>query len=672
MLYTLSGVARSEFEKFPMPRNTKVFAPTFMGEGIVRSDDITMDERYGRNVPHKGMPEGHLPVRSYIAVPVTSSTGEVTGGLFFGHPEPGRFTEEHEALLGGIAGQAAVAFDNARLFRMAHAEIDQRRAAEDELGKLNSHLEERVVEEVGKRSVAEQALRQAQKMEAIGQLTGGVAHDFNNLLQVVAGNLQLLSKDLVGNETATRRVTNALSGVERGAKLASQLLAFGRRQALEPKVVNIGRFLAETEEMLRRTLGEAIEIETIRSGGLWNVSVDPVQVENAILNLAINARDAMDGQGKLTIEVGNASLDDEYARQHNEVAAGQYVMLAVTDTGSGMAPEIIEQVFEPFFSTKPVGKGTGLGLSMVYGFVKQSGGHIKIYSEVGHGTTIKLYFPRVRQEEDKLSEADAGPISGGSETILVAEDDEEVRNTVFELLTDLGYRVLKAKDAAAALTIVESGIHIDLLFTDVIMPGSLKSADMARQAKILQPHLAILFTSGYTENSIVHGGKLDTGVELLSKPYTRDALARKLRHVLANQQQRLAAVVPATAVMRPQESAVMTQLKILLVEDDALIRMSTVDMLEELGHHVLEAGSGKEALHTLASETVDVLITDLGLPGMSGEELARHVRATWPELAIVFATGERKGPDLPGPGAVGLLSKPFGVDEIRQTLVKLR
>jgi PAS domain S-box-containing protein len=667
MLYTLSGVPRSEFVKFPMPRNTKVFAPTFTGEGIVRSDDITADARYGHNAPHCGMPEGHLPVRSYLAVPVTASTGEVTGGLFFGHPEPKRFTSEHESLLGGIASQASVAFDNARLFRTAQKEIEQRRAAEEELGRLNAHLEERVADEVEKRSVAEQALRQAQKMEAIGQLTGGVAHDFNNLLQVVAGNLQLLSKDIAGNEAATRRVSNALAGVQRGAKLASQLLAFGRRQALEPKVVNIGRFVADTEEMLRRTLGEGIEIETIRGGGLWNASVDPVQVENAILNLAINARDAMDGHGRLTIEVGNAFLDDEYARQHDEVTPGQYVMLAVTDTGSGMSPDIIEQVFQPFFSTKPVGKGTGLGLSMVYGFVKQSGGHIKIYSEVGHGTTIKLYFPRVWQDEDLFTAADSGPISGGSETILVAEDDEGVRNTVVEILSDLGYAVLKAKDATAAMTIVESGIHIDLLFTDVVMPGPLKSADMARQAKSRQPHLAVLFTSGYTENSIVHGGKLDAGVDLLSKPYTREALARKLRHVLNNKKQRTASAIPATTVVGQSARPSSPKPKILLVEDDALIRMATCDMLVELNQTVVEAASAREALEILQKQPIDILITDRGLPGMSGDELARQVRRDYPQIFIIFATGENEMPPLDGERK-GLLKKPYSPEEIEKVL----
>jgi len=384
----------------------------------------------------------------------------------------------------------------------------------------------------------EDQLRQAQKMEAVGQLTGGVAHDFNNLLQVISGNLQLLGRDVAGNDRAQRRVANAETAVSRGSKLATQLLAFGRRQALEPKVINLGRLVAGMDEMLRRALGEAIEIETVAAGGLWNTLIDPTQVENAVLNLAINARDAMDGTGKLTIEVGNAALDDAYALAHPDVTAGQYVMLAVSDTGSGMTPEIMAKVFEPFFSTKPEGRGTGLGLSMVYGFVKQSGGHVKIYSEVGQGTTIKLYLPRIHQSEDLVVSTDAGPIVGGTETILVAEDDAEVRATVVELLSELGYRVLKAKDAESALMIIDSGIAIDLLFTDVVMPGTLRSPVLARKARERLPNLAVLFTSGYTENAIVHGGRLDPGVELLAKPYTRDALARKIRLVLANQAER--------------------------------------------------------------------------------------------------------------------------------------
>jgi PAS domain S-box-containing protein len=383
---------------------------------------------------------------------------------------------------------------------------------------------------------AQDHLRQAQKMEAIGQLTGGVAHDFNNLLQVISGNLQLLAKDIVGNERAERRVATAHLAVNRGAKLASQLLAFGRRQALEPRVVNVARLVSSMDELLRRALGEAIEIETIGTGGLWNTQIDPANLENAIVNLAINARDAMDGAGKLTIEVGNVSLDDAYAKTHGEVNSGQYVMLAITDTGIGMTPEIAAQAFEPFFSTKPEGQGTGLGLSMVYGFVKQSHGHIKIYSEVGHGTTVKIYLPRTKQKEDVINVLDQETLTGGTETILVAEDDDEVRASAAEMLTDLGYRVYKARDAVSALSVIEKGHAIDLLFTDVVMPGELRSPELARKAKERLPNIAVLFTSGYTENAIVHGGRLDAEVDLLPKPYTRDALARKIRQVLQRKQ----------------------------------------------------------------------------------------------------------------------------------------
>jgi signal transduction histidine kinase len=379
---------------------------------------------------------------------------------------------------------------------------------------------------------AQEAIQRAQKMEALGQLTGGVAHDFNNLLQVIGGNLQLLKRETAGDERAERRIDYALAAVVRGAKLASQLLAFGRRQPLEPRVVNLGRFLRGMDDMLRRALGAEIELETVVSGGLWNTLVDPGQIENAILNLAINGRDAMEGQGRLTLEAGNVALDEDYARQHAEVTPGQYVMVGVTDTGSGMTPEVMARAFDPFFSTKPEGKGTGLGLSMVYGLVKQSGGHVKIYSEVGQGTTVKLYLPRVMQNEEELPDSVAGPVTGGAETILVVEDDPEVRETAVALLADLGYRVLKANDAAAGLAVIESGVTVDLLFTDVVMPGAMRSADLARRAQELIPGLPVLFTSGYTENAIVHGGRLDPGVELLAKPYTREALARKIRQLL--------------------------------------------------------------------------------------------------------------------------------------------
>ena len=521
----------------------------------------------------------------------------------------------------------------------------------------------------------ELALQQAQKMEAIGNLTGGVAHDFNNLLQVVAGNLQLLGKDIAGNERAQKRVSNALEGVNRGSRLASQLLAFGRRQALDPRVLNIGRLVRGMDDMLRRTIGEGVEVETVVSGGLWNTLVDPMQIENALLNLAINARDAMEGYGKLTIEVGNAFLDDAYARRHDEVEAGQYVVVSVTDTGSGMSAEVMAKVFEPFFSTKPEGKGTGLGLSMVYGFVKQSGGHVKLYSEIGQGTTVRMYLPRSMQVEDLQLHRDDTPVVGGQETILVAEDDEGVRSTVVEMLQELGYRVLKAPDATAALSIVESGIGIDLLFTDVVMPGPLKSADLARKAKDRLHDIAVLFTSGYTENSIVHGGRLDPGVQLLSKPYSREQLARKIRHVLNNRRQsdlarerlsgdrHLEADSDRQPVSNPGGS-----LRILLVEDDVLIRMSTADMLIEKDHHVVEASSAEEALSLLDDQQFDVMITDLGLPSMSGEELCARVRATWPEVAIIFATGSSVSPSLDDDSRTALLVKPYGLEALEEAL----
>ena len=380
--------------------------------------------------------------------------------------------------------------------------------------------------------VTELALQRAQKMEAIGNLTGGIAHDFNNLLQVIGGNLQLLARQISGNEKAERFISNAQQGVTRGAKLAGQLLAFGRRQPLEPKTVNLGRLVLGMDELLRRALGEETEVETSISGGLWNSLTDPTQLENALLNLAINGRDAMHGQGKLTIEVANAVLDDTYCRAHLDVKPGQYVVLAVTDTGCGMDAKTAEQVFEPFFTTKAEGHGTGLGLSMVYGFVKQSEGHVKIYSEVDHGTTVKLYLPRAMGAEDIKVAAAPVEIEQGSATILVVEDDEQVRETAVSLLRDLGYRILQARDAASALVIIESGASVDMIFSDVVMPGPVRSTELVRRARERLSHITILYTSGYTQNAIVHGGRLDTDVEFIAKPYTREQLGLKVAQVL--------------------------------------------------------------------------------------------------------------------------------------------
>ncbi|MEP9354689.1 response regulator [Xanthobacter sp. KR7-65] len=585
----------------------------------------------------------HFAIR---AVPILSDAGNITEWVGV-HTDITDQRDAEEALR-----------DRARELEQ---EVHNRELAEDKLRALNEHLESRVATAIEERRQAELALAQSKKLETIGQLTGGVAHDFNNLLQVVSGNLQLLARDVAGNERAERRVGNAMAGVARGSKLAAQLLAFGRRQALEPKVVNVTRFVRGMDEMLRRAIGEGIEIETVAAGGLWNTFIDPAQIENALLNLAINARDAMNGQGKLTIELGNATLDDAYARVHPEVLPGQYVMLAVTDTGSGIDASIVDKVFEPFFSTKAEGKGSGLGLSMVYGFVKQSGGHVKVYSELGHGTTIRLYLPRAMASEDVEVATTAQDVAGGPETILVVEDDEEVRNTVVEMLGDLGYRVLKAVDAQSGLSVVESGISIDLLFTDVVMPGPMKSTELARRAKERLPNIAVLFTSGYTENSIVHGGRLDSGVDLLSKPYTREALARKVRHVISNEKQRIQAAeraaqaealpdpVPPAPEPGPSRS-------VLLVEDDLLIRMSAADMLREAGCTVLEAADAEAALAIAGSTPIDVLMTDINLPRLSGHALAEQVRALQPNVQLIFATGEG-GPEIPSDAR--LLRKPY-------------
>ena len=568
-------------------------------------------------------------------------------------------------------------------------------------------------------------LQQAQKMEAIGKLTGGVAHDFNNLLQVISGNLQLLAADVADMPRAQRRVEQALAGVTRGAKLASYLLAFGRRQALDPRVVRIGRFIAGMEDMLRRSLGEEIEVETVISGGLWNTLVDTAQVENAVLNLCINARDAMDGVGKLTIEVGNAMLDDHYARNHPELSPGQYVMIAVSDTGTGMSPEIMAQAFDPFFSTKPEGKGSGLGLSMVYGFVRQSGGHVQIYSEPGCGTTVKLYLPRSTDIEDAPAPPETRAVVGGQETILVAEDDEGVRATVVEMLGELGYRVLKASDAASALSIIDSGMPIDLLFTDVVMPGPLRSPELARKARDRLPGIAVLFTSGYTENAIVHGGRLDAGVDLLGKPYTREALARKVRHVLANRQHAaqltaqpaaamLAQLTRRTEVVEAPEMAEHAELaeagdaaetsadttdmaatsatatmapdrmpgepagqpdgghrdaghRILLVEDEPELRETTAELLELLGHQVSACGDASSALAALDGGEFDIMLTDISLPDLSGEVLAARALALRPGLRVIFASGQTPRFVLDG---AQLLLKPFSIDQLVEALAR--
>ncbi|CAG9269546.1 PAS domain S-box protein [Paraburkholderia caribensis] len=483
------------------------------------------------------------------------------------------------------------------------------------------------------------ALFQAQKMEAIGKLTGGVAHDFNNVLQVLRGNLELLQSRCARDQWTMERLGNAIEAIERGATLASQLLAFGRRQALRPEAVNLGAMVRATDDLLRRALGETIEVETVVSGGLWNAFVDAHQLENVLLNLAINARDAMPDGGKLTLELANAMLDDHYVRSLSDVPAGQYVMLGVTDTGTGMSADVLEKAFDPFFTTKPEGKGTGLGLSMAYGFVKQSGGHIRIYSEPGHGTTVRIYLPRTSVEaRDPVTRHNA-PAMGGSETVLVVEDDKKVQATVIAMLADLGYSVLKADNADQAIAVLSSGVHIDLLFTDVVMPGTLKSPDMARSAVQLQPHLRVLFTSGYTQNAIVHGGRLDPGVELLSKPYSRKELAYKVRQVLGREGQPLEVAADADSAST-SGAAKSVSLRVLVVDDDGPTRDAVSELLQVLGHRPTATASAQAALAAIADAPFSTLLTDVNLPDMSGIELARRVVVLHRDISVIFASGD--------------------------------
>jgi PAS domain S-box-containing protein len=385
------------------------------------------------------------------------------------------------------------------------------------------------------RIAAEEQLRQAQKMEALGRMTGGIAHDFNNVLTVITGTIEILADEVSGKPEMAAIARLISEAADRGAELTRHLLAFARKQPLQPQETDINRLIVEQVKLMRPTLGEHIEIESRLADSLWTASVDPGRLSAALLNLAINARDAMPDGGKLMLETGNLAFDAEYAVANGEVHAGNYVVIAVSDTGTGIPEAIRDRIFDPFFSTKGIGKGTGLGLSMVYGFVKQSGGDIKVYSEAGRGTTFKLYLPQADAEPEQVA---AGPsiseLEGGNETILVVEDDPLVRAYVNTELQSLGYKTLSAANGVEALAIADSCAAFDLLFTDIIMPGGLNGRQLAAEMATRRASLKVLFTSGFTENAVVHDGRVDSGILLLVKPYRKLDLARMLRIALTS------------------------------------------------------------------------------------------------------------------------------------------
>ncbi|HKU13668.1 MAG TPA: response regulator [Steroidobacteraceae bacterium] len=773
MLYTLSGAPREAFSKFPMPRATALFGPTFRGERIVRIDDVLEHPDYGKSGPYHGMPEGHLPVRSYLAVPVKGHDGKVYGGLFFGHSTPGLFTHRDELVVGGIAAQAAIAMENARLF-------GESQRAQRELRELNEELERRVIERtselrrsevqfqelvsgvvdyaiymldvegyivswnagaerikgyaksevIGKhfsmfytpedrdkgvpqraltiaatlgkyeaeswrvrkdgnrfwasvvldaiyndagvvvgfakvtrdlteRRMIEEQLRQSQKMEAIGQLTGGVAHDFNNLLTVIVGNLETIWRHAPAEDGKLRRAIDQVTrGAQRAVTLTQQLLAFSRRQPLNPKPTDVNRLVAGMSDLIRRTIGENIAVETVLAGGLWRVEIDAHQLESALLNLAVNARDAMPEGGKLTIETANAHLDEGYADKYPELKPGQYVVLCVTDTGTGMTPEVISRAFEPFYTTKPIGQGTGLGLSQVYGFVKQSGGHVKLYSEAGQGTTVKIYLSRLLTpaSEDQEMPFTVLPTGGLHEVILVVEDDDDVRLFTTESLRDLGFTVLEAHDGPSALKQLKVHPEVQLLFTDVGLPG-INGAQLVAEARVLRPDLKVLFTTGYARNAIVHQGRLDPGVELITKPFTRVQLASRIRDVLD---------VPISNARQPVA---------LVIEDEELVRMFIVDQLQDLGFEVVQAGTAAQGLRAARMhEPLDVVIVDRGLPDRDGIDVVSELRTQLPSLPVIVASGYGELPDdatLRNDPHIRFMSKPYDIDTLTSSLRSL-
>lgn len=568
--------------------------------------------------------------------------------------------------------------------------------------------EEREAQRIDALDKARVALAHAQRLESVGKLTGGVAHDFNNTLQVISGNLQLLQTTGNADPQAERLLSSAMAAVDRGARLSSQLLAFARRQPLQPAVVNLNRLLDSMEELLQRALGDGVRIVRESPPDLWNILIDPARLENVILNLALNARDAMNGRGILTLRLCNVEPTDmpgAFAAEAPERAgdkARQGVLMSMSDTGSGMTRDVLEQAFEPFFTTKEEGRGTGLGLSMAHGFVIQSGGKISIDSTPGKGTTVSVHFLRSTEPEAALvppEDAVLSPVetlNAADATVLVVEDNASVREMVVNALSSLGYRILQAGDAQSALAILERGEPVDLLFTDVVMPGPLASRELARRAREIDPSIAVLFTSGYARNAITRDGRLEPDVNLLSKPYRIQELAATIAALLAQRAQRLAqypdlrdgarlraagtphdagaasdalreASHPATPYAGTGRAA--SGGRILLADDNTDLRTLMCDMLEMQGWKPSAAADGRAALELLRGQPFDVLFTDLALPGIDGAALARQAKALQPGIRLLLA-GVSPAPSAAphAAPASAVLHKPYTFSELLQAL----
>ena len=527
---------RAFLKKRPVPGATSRFELPFPSQESLRPARCFASDSVAFLVIGES---SRLPVERFADVPLLAALlkAEAAQLASSGLVRAAREATERATTLAAALDRARVEIGNKAVeLSTALAESDH---LNHELSRLNQTLEQRVSDEIAERMQVEEALRQAQKMEAIGQLTGGVAHDFNNLLTVIMGSLDSIRRQLddpakeLDIARLRRLQSMAFQGAERASTLTSRLLAFARRQPLNPEPVDVNRLAAGLSDLLQRTLGERIALETVSTPGLWLARADRAELESALVNVAINARDAMSDGGRLTIETANVWLDEEYVRALTEpVPPGQYVMVAVADTGHGMDQATLDRVFEPFFTTKGVGKGTGLGLSQVYGFVRQSGGHIRIYSEPNAGTTIKLYLPRELDPQANASPVQVEAVGeGGAETILVVEDHEGLREYSTSVLRELGYEVLEAPTGDEALELLRTRQDVQLLFTDVVLPG-MNGRQLADEALSVRPDLKILFTTGYTRNAIVHNGQLDRGVDLISKPFTFAALATKVRQIL--------------------------------------------------------------------------------------------------------------------------------------------